>query len=152
MQQLQEGSFLKATALLDETIFEGTTIFLTEYNDKGTVGCIVNKAFGRSINELSEFLYVPEFPLYNGGPVATEYLFFIHQAPAIIPGGKLVKDGVYVSGSFKQAIEALCKKQVDENDLKIFVGYCGWDKDQLEGEIAEGSWKVVNDNAVFAFE
>ena len=29
------------------------------------------------------------------------------------------------------------------NALRVYVGYTGWGAEQLEGEIAEGSWHVV---------
>jgi putative transcriptional regulator len=28
------------------------------------------------------------------------------------------------------------------DEVKIFVGYCGWDAGELESEIEEGSWEV----------
>jgi putative AlgH/UPF0301 family transcriptional regulator len=31
------------------------------------------------------------------------------------------------------------------------VGYCGWDKDELEAEITEGSWVIEEENSSTIF-
>ncbi|HRF18552.1 MAG TPA: YqgE/AlgH family protein, partial [Chitinophagaceae bacterium] len=67
----QTGMLLKATAALNDTNFENAVILITEYNEKGAVGFVVNKLFSRQLNELEEFKHSPAFPLYEGGPVDT---------------------------------------------------------------------------------
>ena len=39
-------------------------------------------------------------------------------------------------------------------DIKIFIGYCGWNTSELEAEIAEGSWLVTDESIdqIFATE
>jgi len=37
---------------------------------------------------------------------------------------------------------ALKTHQLGTDELKLFIGYCGWDKDELEQEMKEGSWQV----------
>lgn len=137
----QTGKLLKATAALIGTNFENAVILITDYNDNGATGFVINKVFARILNELEEFKHSPAFPLYEGGPVDTEHLFFIHRRPDIVEEGKAIGDGIYFGGNFKQAITAINNKSLTVSDIKIFVGYCGWNAGELEAEIAEGSWE-----------
>lgn len=137
---LQAGIFLKSTEALNDTVFSQVTILITEYNAKGAVGYVLNRPFGRSLNELEEFKQSPDFPLYDGGPVDKEHLFFLHRRPDLIAKGTLVDNGIYLGGDFKQAVAGINDRSLTANDIKIFVGYCGWDAGELEAEIEEGSW------------
>lgn len=140
---LHPGIILKSTSLLDNSIFEKAVVFITEYNAKGAIGFIVNKPFARKLNELQEFSYLRDFPLYNGGPVNQEHLFFIHRRPDIIEGGVPVYSNIFSGGNFTQAVTAINNYTLTESDIKIFVGYCGWDYAELEEEVEEGSWDTA---------
>jgi putative transcriptional regulator len=147
--KLQSGMLLKATTALNGTNFENSVILITEYNEKGATGFVINKPFARTLNELEEFKQSPDFPLYDGGPVDTVHLFFIHRRPDLVEDGKAIGDGFYYGGNFKQAVKAINNKSLTPTDIKIFIGYCGWDAGELEAEIAEGSWEAA-DRAVFS--
>lgn len=149
--ELITSALLKSTDALINTLFENTTILITEHNSKGAMGFIINQLFERKLNELEEFKYVRDFPLYNGGPMGQEYLFFIHKSPELIEEGIAIGNGVYSGGNFKQAIEGINNKTITSANIKIFIGYCGWDANELEAEIAEGSWTLEEYNEqVFA--
>ncbi len=139
---LQAGMFLKSTAALDDTVFAGVVIFLTQHNAGGAIGFVINRPFGRSLHELQEFKHSPYFPLYDGGPVDKEHLFFLHRRPDLIEEGTLVASGIYWGGNFRQAVNSINNKSLSAKDIKIFVGYCGWDGGELEAEIEEGSWII----------
>jgi putative transcriptional regulator len=141
--ELQQGCCIKSTSKMDDPNFVNTVVLITELNDGGAIGFILNKPFSRSLNELVEFSSSKPFPLYTGGPVDGEHLYFIHRRPALISGGQLITDKLYTGGNFHVAIEAINADLLSKNDLKIFVGYCGWDARELEAEIAEGSWEVT---------
>ncbi|HTB99092.1 MAG TPA: YqgE/AlgH family protein [Ferruginibacter sp.] len=141
---LTAGKVLISMPSLDESIFEKTVVFITEHNEKGAMGFVINKIFPRTLNELIEFKDAKSFPLYDGGPVEREHLYFLHQRPDLIEGGIAITDTTYIGGNFKQAITHLNNNTIAENDLKIFIGYCGWDPQQLEDEIDEGSWLVMD--------
>lgn len=144
---LQAGLFLQSTTALNDTLFAGATILITEYNAGGAVGFILNKPHGRSLHDLTEFRHSPNFPLYDGGPVDKEHLFFLHRRPDLIEEGALVRSGIYTGGNFKQAIKAINNKTLTPNDIKILVGYCGWNSGELETEIEEGSWIITDRDA-----
>jgi putative transcriptional regulator len=134
------GKFIISTVALDNTDLARAVIFISEDNEKGATGFIINHLFSRTLNELVEFKDVTPFPLYAGGPVATESLFFLHRRPDIIEDSKRIAAGIYLGGNLQQAITAINQQQINEQDIKFFIGYCGWDAGQLPEELAEGSW------------
>jgi putative transcriptional regulator len=147
---MKPGLFLKSTSLLNDTVFENSVIFITEYNEKGAMGFIVNQKFSRKLNELEEFKTGKPFPIHLGGPVNQEHLYFIHQRPDLIEGGEPVTGNIFLGGDFKSAVRNIDNHILTEKDLKIFIGYCGWNYGELDEEIAEGSWEVLEMGDLFS--
>ena len=147
---MKPGLFLKSTSLLNDTSFENAVVFITEYNEKGAMGFVVNQKFPRKLNELEEFKKVTPFPIYLGGPVDQEHLYFIHRRPDLIEGGEPVTAAIFLGGNFKSAVKNIDNQILTENDCKIFMGYCGWDYRELDEEIAEGSWEVQETGDLFS--
>lgn len=146
---LYTGIILKSTEMMEDPNFTRTTILITEFNDKGATGFITDKIYPRKFNALVEFSDSPPFPLYDGGPVDREHLFFIHRCPQLIQGGIPVNDTVFFGGDFKQAVAAINKRHIGVHDIRLFIGYCGWDAGELEAEIAEGSWRMEKHSFIF---
>ncbi|MBV8253559.1 MAG: YqgE/AlgH family protein [Chitinophaga sp.] len=142
---MNAGIFLRSTQL-DDSIFDNALLFITEYNEKGALGFIVNKRFPRNINELAEFSNSIPFPIYEGGPVDQEHLYFIHQRPDLISEGDHVTGNIYLGGDFETAMILINTGVITEKDIRIFIGYCGWDDQQLEAEIQDGGWTITTGN------
>ena len=140
---MNTGNFLASTPLLNNTFFEDTILFIAENNEKGALGFVINKLFPRKINELVEFQNSIPFPLYEGGPVDQEHLYFIHQRPDLITGGEHIAKNIYLGGDFKTALMHINDNTITGKDIRIFIGYCGWEQQELEEEIAEGSWVLL---------
>ncbi|MFT3703805.1 MAG: YqgE/AlgH family protein [Agriterribacter sp.] len=148
---ISPGTILTSSSSMEDPNFQKTIIFIAEYNEKGALGFVVNKIFERSLNELVEFSSSPAFPLYDGGPVDKDHLYFVHRRNDLIPEGSLVIEEIYLGGDFKKAIEHINHIDISPADIKIFIGYCGWDANELEEEIAEGSWIVTDCNSESVF-
>jgi len=146
---MKPGIFIKSTSLLDETVFEKSVIFIAEYNEKGAMGFIINKEFPRKLNELQEFKHIIPFPIHLGGPVDQEHLYFVHQRSDLIKDGVPITDTIFLGGDFTSVIKNIDNNILTEKDVKIFIGYCGWDYLELEEEIAEGSWEILEVATVF---
>ncbi len=146
---MKPGLFLTSTSLLDDTFFEKAVIFITEYNEKGAMGFVSNKRFPRKLNELEEFKDGIPFPLFHGGPVDQEHLYFVHRRADLIPGGTQVAGDIHTGGDFREALKYINTGILDKKDIKIFIGYCGWDYGELDEEIAEGSWQVLEEGILF---
>jgi putative transcriptional regulator len=139
--KINAGSILVSAFSIDEPDFANAVIFIAEYNEKGAIGFVINKLFPRALNDLVEFKTAKAFPLHEGGPVENDHIYFIHERPDIIHGGTKINESVYLGGDFKQALFAINNGIIKENDIKLFVGYCGWDPGQIDQEMKEGAWR-----------
>lgn len=151
-QTIKTGSILISAPSLEDPYFDKVVIYITDYNDNGALGFVMNQIFERTFNELTEFENSKPFPLHEGGPVDREHLYFIHRTPDAIKGGIPIADGVYMGGDFKQAVDYLNTEHDAENNLRFFIGYSGWDSNQLEDEIKEGSWLIVEASVTTIFQ
>ncbi len=148
---ISAGKILLSSQLMEDPNFKNALLFITEYNEKGAMAFVINKIYERPLNALQEFSNSPAFALYNGGPVDKEHLFFIHRRNDLITGGIKIVDDIYFGGDFKKAITHINNKTITNTHIKIFIGYCGWDAEELEAEIAEGSWEITDVTADIIF-
>ena len=143
MSDIQAGTSIKSTSLLNGSFFENTIIFIVKHNEEGSTGFVTNRSFERSLHELLEFNHSKPFPLMDGGPVDRDHLFVLHQRPDLIDGGEEISNGYYLGGNMEQVIQAINTGLATIQDIQIFIGYCGWDLSELEAEIEEGSWEIL---------
>ena len=78
----------------------------------------------------------------DGGPVDREHLFVLHKRPDLIIGGEKMNNGFYLGGHMEQVIEAINNGSATQEEIQIFIGYCGWDAGELDAELEEGSWTL----------
>jgi putative transcriptional regulator len=141
---LKAGDIIVSSHTNQDEYFGKSVILLVEVNDDGIIGFFLNRKFGRNLNELQEFSSQNVIPLLEGGPMDHEHLFFIHNQPAI--GGDKIGTELFYSGNFKNALN--CQTVNSNYRMKIFVGYCGWDREQILEEIKEGDWYVKQSPSV----
>lgn len=141
---ISPGKILISKPSLTDPNFDKVVIFIAEYNEKGALGFVINTPFPKAFNELTAYKNSPPLPLYTGGPVEKESLFFLHRKPDLITGSTHVIDSIYLGGDFKQAVQYINDNTLLQSDIKLFIGYCGWDDGELEEEVAEGSWLLGN--------
>lgn len=122
--------------------FNRSVILLAEHNEEGSVGFIINKPLRFKINDLVPDIDKP-FKIYNGGPVEQDNIYFIHNIPNIIPGSVEISDGIFWGGDFETTKKLINEGQITENHIRFFLGYSGWETDQLENELKENAWIVV---------
>ena len=110
------------------------------------MGLIINKPSGLTLNEAIDGLLTDEdIPLYLGGPVNTELLFYIHTLGDIITDAKPIGNGLFVGGSY-DAMKAYINSGAPVNgNVKFMLGYSGWAASQLSAEIGMHDWAVSYD-------
>ncbi|CAL2104498.1 conserved protein of unknown function [Tenacibaculum sp. 190130A14a] len=138
----QKGRLLIAEpSILNDSSFKRTIIYLTEHSKNSSVGFIMNRPTNYVLSDL-----IPEidcnFKVYNGGPVEQDNLYFIHSAPEKLPNSIEVSDGIYWGGNFTLLQDLLNEHKIDANEIRFFLGYSGWESNQLEKELNTASWFV----------
>jgi putative transcriptional regulator len=115
---------------------------MVEKKNKGFLGFIINKPLGYELKDILPEIQI-SFPLYNGGPVEQDNLFFVHNAGHLIPGSFKIDDKLFWGGDFEKVLALVNDGVLSPKDIRFFLGYSGWSSDQLKQEIGANSWVVV---------
>ena len=136
MDASHAGKILVATPRLFDQNFFRTIILVLQQDSDGTVGIVLNRETSEPVAD-----HLPDWAdrvadpglVHYGGPVEPEIAIGISAAatgePTGVPGLSIVDLG---SGPTDDATR-----------IRIYSGYSGWGANQLEGELAEGSWYLV---------
>ncbi|MCA4895094.1 MAG: YqgE/AlgH family protein [Cytophagales bacterium] len=135
----EKGRILASEPYLPDPNFERTIIILTEHNDDGSVGFILNKPSETEVSEVMDSIQNFQSKVCIGGPVQQDTLHFLHRIPDLADA-ILVSEGIYWGGNFEQLMLRIETNQIDPIDIKFFLGYSGWSPGQLEEEIKADSW------------
>lgn len=137
-----KGKVLIAEPFLYDNNFSRSVVLLIEHNAEGSMGLILNKPSKLIVNDLiKEFKYLEDIPLFRGGPVGTDTLFYIHTLPDI-NGALCLEKGVYLNGDFNAIKRYILQGNPTEGKIRFFLGYSGWDPNQLQQEINEDTWFI----------
>lgn len=143
--QPKKGNLLIAEpSIIGDVSFNRSVVLLADHNENGSVGFILNKPLEYTINDLVPEIE-QEFKVFNGGPVEQDNLYFIHKVPDLIPNSVEISNGIFWGGNFDIVVTLINKKVLDPKDIKFFLGYSGWEIEQLENELETSSW-VVSEN------
>jgi putative transcriptional regulator len=142
------GRLLVATPQLEHPTFRRTVVLLLDHGEDGALGVVVNRPTEVDVDAVlpawQPFVAVPG-RLFQGGPVALDSALGL----VAVPGGSSDDEPLGV----RRIVGSLGLVDLDTPPevvagelagLRIFAGYSGWGAGQLEGEIADGSWYVVD--------
>lgn len=136
------GRILISEPFLIDYYFKRSVVLLADHNDEGSFGLIINKPIDINLHEMVEGFPILDFPIFLGGPVKTDNLFFLHTRGDIIENSMKVLEKLYWGGDIDQIRELLLIGKLKPTDIKFFIGYSGWVSKQLDNELARNSWLV----------
>lgn len=146
------GMILISHPFLKDPSFFRSVVLLCEHQEQGSLGFVINKLFDQSLNELIAGFTGSEIPLHLGGPVQLDTVHFIHQCPDLINGSFEIIPGIYWGGPFEKALELIRSGIISLERIKFFIGYAGWDKGQLEGELQNEAWIISKADSRLIFQ
>jgi putative transcriptional regulator len=140
-----KGRLLVATPTLGDPNFDRTVVLVLEHTDEGAVGVVLNRPSDTDLIEAGadwggwDLFAASPAVVFVGGPVSRNAVICLGHAsdtavdgyqPLLPPLGLLDLAGPPPD----KGVEA----------IRFFAGYAGWGEGQLESEIAEGAWFVVD--------
>lgn len=146
------GRLLVATPMLVDPNFDRTVVLVLDHDEDGTLGVVVNRPTTVSVNDVLPAwtdLSVEPPVVFQGGPVALDSALGV----ACVVGGAEPLGWRRVSGAvglvdLDAPPEVLAAEVVA---FRVFAGYAGWGSGQLEGEVRQGAWYVVDAQPSDAF-
>ena len=144
VRKVKPGKILLSEPFGRDMYFKRSVILIVEHNHAGTIGFSINKSISAPIkNIFKEFPIAPKnFTL--GGPVELDSLHFIHTLGDQIHDSVQVTPEIYWGGDFEQLRFLLNHGKISDNQIRFFIGYCGWAVNQLSEEISKNMWVVSN--------
>ena len=143
-----KNHFLIATEKMTDNRFSKTVIVMLESDENGAWGLTINKRLGTmpiallidpSLNtsEEREELFKLNVPIFWGGPVDSKEIFVLHSNE--YKSESTIK---YQNISISQDYEILLDIAKNKGPKKslVILGYSGWGKGQLEGEMERDHW------------
>ncbi|WP_048696223.1 YqgE/AlgH family protein [Bacteroides thetaiotaomicron] len=143
------GKILISEPFLRDATFGRSVVLLIDHTEEGSMGLIINKQLPIFVNDIiKEFKYIENIPLYKGGPIATDTLFYLHTL-ADIPGAIPISKGLYLNGDFDEIKKYILQENKVDRYIRFFLGYSGWESEQLSTELKENTWLVSKEENAY---
>lgn len=134
---------MAAPSLADPNFYR-TVVLMLEHTDEGAAGVVLNRPSETDVRDpLAQWADVAAEPavVFVGGPVQPSGVICLARAvPNAAPEGYVeLADRIGTLDLERDAALAVPDLEV----LRVFAGYTGWGSGQLEGEMAEEAWLVL---------
>ncbi|WP_343182716.1 YqgE/AlgH family protein [Buchnera aphidicola] len=155
-----QNNILIAMPGIKNPMFQKTVIYICEHNQEGAMGIIINKPLKnlkiknilKKLNIItSSCLFGPKIfdSVMMGGPQSQDRGFILHTSNKQFYSSIRISEDTVITTS-KDILESIGILE-DPNKILVALGYCTWDKNQLETEILKNFWLTssVNDDILF---
>lgn len=150
------GKLLVTMPFSNDLRFTNSVIYLCGHDNYGAIGLVINKglsslSFGDLLNQLN-IPYVipnPKVEMHAGGPVDVTRGFVLHSLDYLSDSTVRVGEATCITATL-DILRALASGRGPSNFL-LSLGYVGWGSGQLEQEIQDNHWMIIesSDNLIF---
>ena len=149
-----QGKLLVATPEIGDPSWAETVLLLLHHDSNGTLGVALNRptwvepeTVAPGLAEIEGY----EGTVFRGGPVApTRLIFLVRDPPPGMLDAAPILRGVYAGADF-ELLQPLASAVDAEHALRLYAGHAEWAPGQLEREIADGLWLLVDGSAERVF-
>jgi putative transcriptional regulator len=142
-QKAVQGCVLLSDPFTQDSYFSRSAVLLCRHNKKETFGFVLTNYIEIDLHKLDENLPEIITKISFGGPVEKDNLFYIHTFGKEIEGAEEIIDTLYFGGDYEMLFELIKADPKRINEVRFFIGYAGWDFEQLNNEMKDHSWIAV---------
>lgn len=141
----RQGDLLVAEPLLQDVYFHRSVILLLDSDSKGgEMGLVLNRSTTLTLHDLMpSWDKGKRIPVFSGGPVETDRLFMLHSLGDSLGMSMEVLPGLYVGADIERIVDYIDSGKPVDGKMRFFMGYSGWQKDQLTSELIQNVWARV---------
>lgn len=153
------GKILAAMPGMQDSRFEKSVIFMCAHDEKGAMGLVINFPMpDMKLGSLLSQLTIPyadgqelqDKQVLWGGPVDAVRGFILHSKGYVRQETVKITDEFYVTGTL-ETLQDIAVNKGPEQAL-FALGYAGWTAGQLEQEIQDNAWLVVEPTPELVFQ
>lgn len=146
--------FLVSMPDMSSDMFAQSVVYICAHSDAGAIGFIVNRRSAMTFDELLAHTELPaedaididtktaRTMVREGGPVETNRGFVLHGADYETSSTVDVGNGLFLTSTV-QVLRAIANGLGPQKHA-VMLGYAGWGEGQLESEMANNAWLVVD--------
>jgi putative transcriptional regulator len=138
-----KGQLLIASADLFDENFRRTVVLITEHDDDGALGLVLNRPAQTTVVEAVpglEPLVDEEDPVYVGGPVDQRSLLVLAEFDDPDESASTIFEDVgFIRGDADIPLIAGAIRRA-----RVFAGYAGWTAGQLDAELEAEGWILAD--------
>lgn len=141
---LAAGQLLVASPRSRDPRFQKTVILLVEVNHDGAAGLVLNRSTDQTLATLFAGIASARGrtdKVYWGGPVEPTRQLCLLNIAGPLREARQILPSLYFSSTAGLMRLALNAQQAPAT-FRVFLGYTGWGRGQLEAEIKGGGWSV----------
>jgi putative transcriptional regulator len=139
------GKLIIAEPMLGDPNFERSVVFMIEHSTEGAVGVVLNRPSALEVAVvLPEWADIAAEPrvFHVGGPVEhNSVLALARRRTCASPHGWTQVAGDVGSVDLERSANDIGSGLAE---IRFFAGYAGWGPGQLDAELAENAWLVVD--------
>jgi putative transcriptional regulator len=147
-----EGKILIASSNVTGKLFAKTAIYIHTHDTTGAVGVMLNVPmdYDMAVSWSNEIDW--QFPnsVYHGGPLDRQLGYIIHSSDYAQETSVPLNDAISYTGG--RAVVTDINRGVGPHKFQLLTGYCQWQPNQLETEIENNMWSVVDFDINYLFQ
>ena len=140
MDSLQGKLLVSSPALVDPN-FRKTVVLIAHHDEEGAMGLVLSRPSDVSASEAVPLLVGfdgAHDPVFVGGPVQPEAFMVLAEFDDVGQAAAPVMDRIGFMPADAEPDDLAIRR------VRLFAGYSGWGGGQLEAELDEDSWIIVD--------
>lgn len=136
------GDLAISSPMAGDPRFSKKVVLLAALVNDQLLGVTTHEKTNYTLGEVEEHYQGANYPIYIGGPINKDDLFYLHTLGSEIPGSTEVVPGLYFHADVLKAdlsaiAERLRLNIISSDDIRFYSGFAYWGVEQLADEIDE---------------
>ena len=151
LPKIEQGKLILAEPFLHDPYFKRAVVLLTEHSKQGTMGFVVNMPSEIVVSDAIKDFPKTNMKVYYGGPVDQDIVFYVHTLGEKVPNSIQIKKGIFWGGDFNKIQELANNKELNNNNIRFYIGYAGWGPAQFREELKKNAWFIYPAKSEYIF-